>query len=425
MGPRPMKKNPNERPALMSLSGDLEQIPIVDIMQLFHAARKSGTLGIKSAKGESQIVFNAGFIVSANHVNNRVRIGQILVDLGIISTETLAQALNQQQSAGGRHKPLIATLIESGQVPKADAFRGLQNLIEMTIVEVLTWTHGTFTFDPHADQISDEYRYFPEKLHQEINLDTQNLLMEALRIYDEKMHKGELGAGEISLDELFTGLQPAPEAPGEDAGAGLSADLLGLADIDLTVKPARRHLPSLDERTPEESHRHTLGRLCPARSAQEQDQLVRFLLQLPAAGNAAPPVPGRPLLVVSADSLLTYLLTTLAHHVGLVPHACCDPDMFRKALTDLQSPDRPCLIFDACGASEQNLPLHLWHEAQGVATSLLLLPPGELALTLQAYADGAEAVIPSPLQPQQSPAVEEIILLCRAIGAWMRRWQPM
>jgi len=80
----------------MSFTGDLEHLPIVDVIQLLHATRKSGILRISCRKGESQLVFKDGFIVSANHLNNSVRIGKILINLGLITPELLDQTLKEQ-----------------------------------------------------------------------------------------------------------------------------------------------------------------------------------------------------------------------------------------------------------------------------------------------------------------------------------------
>ena len=154
---------------------------------------------MKSSKGESQLVFSDGCIVSANHANNSVRIGQILVQMNKLSRETLDATLNEQKHTGPDRIPLIASLIESGKIKKEDAFKGLETLIEMTIVEVLTWTTGTFELDVDRTVISDEYRYIPEKLKLELNLNTQNVLMDALRIYDEKKRDGTL------MEETFPG----------------------------------------------------------------------------------------------------------------------------------------------------------------------------------------------------------------------------
>ena len=67
----------------MSFTGDLEHLPIVDVIQLLHATRKSGVLRVTCRKGESQLVFKDGYMVSANHLNNSVRIGKILSDLNV------------------------------------------------------------------------------------------------------------------------------------------------------------------------------------------------------------------------------------------------------------------------------------------------------------------------------------------------------
>src|SRR6185369_7636138 len=131
----------------MSFSGDLEHLPIVDVIQLLHSTRKTGTLCLKGHKGESQLVFNDGYFVSANHVNNSVRIGKILVDMKAITQDELDQALLEQHNAGPSRKPLIATLIEGEKIDKDSAYKGLESLIELTIVEILTWTSGTFSLD--------------------------------------------------------------------------------------------------------------------------------------------------------------------------------------------------------------------------------------------------------------------------------------
>ena len=66
----------------MAFTGDLEHLPIVDIIQLVHTTRKSGIFSVKGSKGESRIVFSSGYIVGANHINNSVRIGTVLVKIG-------------------------------------------------------------------------------------------------------------------------------------------------------------------------------------------------------------------------------------------------------------------------------------------------------------------------------------------------------
>ena len=212
----------------MSFTGDLEHLPIVDVIQLLHATRKSGVLRMKSRKGESDLVFKDGYIVSASHLNNSVRIGTILIERNIITPEILDQTLLEQKNAGAERKPLIIALLDKGLVKDEEAYQGLEHLIEMTIVEILTWKRGTFTLDVLPVAIADEYRYYPGKINREINVDAQGVLMDALCIFDEKMRDGELTEEEIPEDDgTVTGTVPDEEGP------ALSADDLGLMRLGL------------------------------------------------------------------------------------------------------------------------------------------------------------------------------------------------
>ena len=176
----------------MSFSGDLEHLPLIDVIQMLQQTGKSGTLRLTGAKGECQLGFRDGFIVSANHVNTGFRVGSILVELGVITREALDLTLAEQALRGPHPPPLIALLVETGRVKRKEAYRGLQTVIELTIVEVLTWPKGRFELDVEQILVSDEYRYFPDHNEPPPQVSTQNFLMEALRIFDEKKRDGTL-----------------------------------------------------------------------------------------------------------------------------------------------------------------------------------------------------------------------------------------
>src|SRR5689334_3020144 len=112
----------------MAFTGELEHLPIVDVIQLINSSRKSGLLSVKGRKGESQLVFKDGYIVSASHLNNSVKIGQVLVDMGMLTQEQLEQGLKKQQIDGDARKPLAITLIDMGLVTEKDAYKALQHL---------------------------------------------------------------------------------------------------------------------------------------------------------------------------------------------------------------------------------------------------------------------------------------------------------
>src|SRR6266581_1499832 len=235
----------------MSFTGDLAELPIVDVIQLIHSTRKSGTLTIQSQKGESHLGFNDGYFVSANNLNNSVRIGQILVENKFITPEALDKSLLEQKTTGGVHKPLIRILIEQEHIKRDDAYKGLEALIEMTIVEALTWTSGTFSMDLENIDISDDYRYFPETLKQEMLLNSQQILMDALRIYDEKMRDG-------TLENIFFS-EGTVEEQGvsfpEDENQTVTADMLGLDALDTLSQKITDRFFRLEDNDYSEEHR--------------------------------------------------------------------------------------------------------------------------------------------------------------------------
>ncbi|MFZ4855884.1 MAG: DUF4388 domain-containing protein [Desulfuromonadaceae bacterium] len=196
----------------MSLKGDLGNFPIIDIIQLLNGARKSGILRLSCKKGECQLVFHDGDLVSANYLNNRVRIGQVLIRAGAITKQQLAQGLEIQKNSGDDRKPLVLTLLEHNMVDEAAAYNGIESLIEMTIVEVLTWKAGEFSLDLSRSDTADGYHFSKIKFKQRILLNAQGVLMESLRIFDEKVRNGTMD--EILSIAGVTNLDLDSEQPG-------------------------------------------------------------------------------------------------------------------------------------------------------------------------------------------------------------------
>jgi hypothetical protein len=332
----------------MSFVGDLEHLPIVDVIQLLHATRKSGTLCLKSTKGESQLVFSDGCIVSANHSNNSVRIGQILVQMNAISPELLESTLAEQKRAGEGRVPLIASLIESGKLKKEAAFKGLEALIEMTIVEVLTWTEGTFELDVDTTVISDEYRYIPEKLKLDLNLNTQNVLMDALRIYDEKKRDGTL------LDEPFP-QEPSSEqmtAPSDQSEQVISIDDLGLDVLDDLEKVIPGFFTPVKVHDPTIAHREKVGNTLDDLPQDAQDQLLAYLSSSHAEAVADHPAENalattHALILFSSSELTCYMIMTVCKQEGFFTFATDEEENLDHIINQSLSRDFiPVLLLD-------------------------------------------------------------------------------
>ncbi len=395
----------------MSFTGDLEHLPIVDVIQLLHSTRKSGTLCVKGGRGESQLVFSEGYISSANHSNTSVRIGKILVGMRAITADLCDKALLEQKNAGSARKPLVAILIEQGHLKKEDAYKGLKSLIEMTVVEMLRWTRGTFTLDVETRVVSDEYRYFPEMLHQEINLDTQRVLMDALRVFDEQNRDG--GFEEEEWAEETAAESPEADVPegdaGESAGFNLSADDLGLGEVDQLEKKVPEVFSGIEIVDPADVHRRVVGAALAGVDGDVRERLVDFLSRFPAPqaeGDSAPRSERatRSLVFLSRNALARHVVMTFCKHLDILVFTTDDDGSLDLILgQSLNKGMVPLLVVDApdesaAGWSQDEL-IRLRQqkrEAYPQVPTLQLVTETDEAFILQAYRDGARAVLPRP-----------------------------
>jgi hypothetical protein len=405
----------------MSFTGDLEHLPIVDVMQLLHQTRKSGILRVKGRKGESQLVFKDGYMVCANHLNNSIRIGKILVDLNIITPEILDQALKMQSDSGDDRKPLIVTLIDQGLVNEEDAYKGLEHLIELAVVEILTWKKGTFTLEVMPTDAVDEYRFYPGKLTQEINVDTQSVLMDALRIFDEKMRDGELTEEEQEDDAS------AADSAAEDSLL-LSADDLGLADLDQLEKKIPDVFMALPEHDPGKIHRLKIQEAAPDLPEAEREKLVAFLGKFSPAAPAPQGGQAQAVLFFSADELVKHALTTVCKHGGMPVFATNEEqDLAPIIAQSLGKNSLPILVFDApekAGGDFSAVRIASLRqqskEAEPRICILQLVSPHDHAFALQSYAEGVRAVLPKPLREERAETfVDDTVRFLQALGAYL------
>lgn len=416
----------------MSFAGDLEHLPIVDIIQLLHSTRKTGTLCLKSHKGESQLVFSDGYFVSANHVNNSVRIGQVLVEMKTITPDQLEQALVEQKSAGPNRKPLVAMLIDQGVINKDDAYKGLEELIEMTIVEVLTWASGTFSLDVTKSDISDEYRYFPETLQQEILMNAQSILMDALRIYDEKMRDG-------TLSEVFfsTSEGSLEEVSNTEMGElAITADILGLDAIDTLKKNIPSVFSGLKDHDPSEEHRRVIGEELHDIPLFDQDRICSVLtafsrqIALSKEDSGANGT-GLAIILFSRDNFITHTLKTVCKHEDLFVFTTDEEVNLDIIIEQSLSRDlMPVLVIDSPTKQDDDVLSKLNTElvqhklSQFPQISILqAIPFQDYKLSLQALQTGVRAILPRPSKENRKDTfVDDTITFLTTFQSYLRTY---
>ncbi|MCK4621231.1 MAG: DUF4388 domain-containing protein [Desulfuromonadales bacterium] len=419
----------------MPLTGELEHLPIIDVIQLIHSTRKSGNLNVYSRKGEGRLIFDNGYIVGASHSDDQLRIGQILLEANIISEADLKKALQLQQQAGEEKKPLITTLFDHCDMSKDMAYKALETLIEMTVVEMISWTKGIFSLDAEVPNFNDDYRYLPTQLNQ-ITLDTQMVLMDALRIFDEKVHAGEIELVDEPLDEMpQLNIAEASEEPsGESDDLVLSDEILGLADLDQIEKKKPRIFKGLEAFDPAEIHRQVIERTLPELEVEEKKQLTTFLSEVstPLFGDdssLASAPKSQAVIMYTHDEFIQHAIMTVCKKEGILVFMSSDK-LELDSLIDrtIGKCLEPILVFD--GPVEQ-LEGFTTEEITDIRAQKLvrypnisviqLASPLNYSFSLQSLKEGVRAVLPKPyLSERRETYVKDLIVFFNTFQTYIR-----
>jgi len=209
----------------VALEGSLKDFGLADILQLIYFQRKTGVLALEGRTDRVNLLFIDGNIAGAES-RRRIeanRLGKVLVKKGLLEENDLKSVLEEQRSSDAR---LGNILVKRGIVEKEPIQEILTGQIKETVVQIFGWKQGTYEFTPQAVPADKEIP---------ISIDTQQLLMEVLRIVDEWF----VIEGKLTLDTIF--IKKAEEI------AGLSEEeeeILSLVDgendvstiIDISAK---------------------------------------------------------------------------------------------------------------------------------------------------------------------------------------------
>jgi hypothetical protein len=168
----------------MSLSGNLQDVSVADALQFIHLGGRTGTLTLMRGDLKAEIGFHQGRIVNA-WAPGAKRLGELLVEGGVIDQATLDEALRKQESEQPR-RSLGQILVTMKVVDSDTIYRTVEQQIERTVYDLVTWNQGTFQFALDDLKPIDDIAVVPGDVIRHLNLDTQMVLLDALRIFDER-----------------------------------------------------------------------------------------------------------------------------------------------------------------------------------------------------------------------------------------------
>jgi hypothetical protein len=158
----------------MSFTGNLQTVAFSDLLQLFSAGKKTGTVTIVRGNIRKEIVFKDGNIISAtSHDAEEDFLGQLLMKSGRITKTDLQRAVYMHKTSGKR---IGQVLVEMKLISREELGLYLKQQIEEIIYNLFSWREGEFIF--REGQL-------PATREGLVELNTMNVIMEGTRRIDE------------------------------------------------------------------------------------------------------------------------------------------------------------------------------------------------------------------------------------------------
>jgi hypothetical protein len=192
----------------MGLQGEIGDVQVVDVMQFIHLGGRSGTLDLESPRGRAEIGFYRGQVVSARTAGAQ-RLGDVLLAVGAIDQAVLDQALRLQAIEEPR-RALGQILLAQGAITSDTLYRALAEHLARAVQEVVAWSRGRFSFRPDDLRLIDGLALSPAELVAHVDCNTQMILLEALRLFDERSREDRDPAPAGAVGAATPAPAPAP-----------------------------------------------------------------------------------------------------------------------------------------------------------------------------------------------------------------------
>ena len=175
------------------LTGNLQTVPLSDLLQLITTSAKTGMLYICRGEQKREIYFRKGAVIYAFSSGSEEQLlGNLVLSRRKISKADLERALSIQKLTG---KKLGTVLLEMTKLTKEELLGFLRIQVEEIVYNLFGWNSGEFIFydgkPPPAGQVTAE-------------LNTMNLIMEGSRRIDEWIKIREVLPPEETILEIVT-----------------------------------------------------------------------------------------------------------------------------------------------------------------------------------------------------------------------------
>src|SRR5882724_8954661 len=229
----------------MGISGSLKDVSVADVMQFVHLGRRTGTLLLSRGAERAMIGFHVGKLVSAQ-APRTPKLGDLLVSSGAIDREVLDSAIAAQGEERER-RSLGQILIGGGAIGAEELRDVIGRQIEQAVAEVMVWDTGTFEFAIDDLRPIDDIALYPSDVLPDADINTQMVLLEAARIFDERSRNPQATGG-IAAATAATVADPDLETTASWRVSGDSTHPSLLSGDDTAVTFAEAAEPAVEPR---------------------------------------------------------------------------------------------------------------------------------------------------------------------------------
>ncbi len=195
----------------MGISGSLKDVSVADVMQFVHLGRRTGTLLLNRGAERAMIGFHVGKLVSAQ-APRTPKLGDLLVSSGTVGREVLDNAIAAQSEERER-RSLGQILISSGVIKAEELREVIGQQIEQAVAEIMVWDNGTFEFAIDDLRPIDDIALYPSDVLPDADINTQMVLLEAARIFDERSRSPQAPPA-MPGTSAAPAIQATPATPG-------------------------------------------------------------------------------------------------------------------------------------------------------------------------------------------------------------------
>jgi hypothetical protein len=131
----------------MTIAGALSDVLLLDVLQVLSVTARTGKLVVEQPDQRVELTFATGRLVTARLEPPRYHLASYFLEQGWIDFEALHEALKRQ--AREEYRRLTGQiLIEMGVLTHEQLVTGLQHHVHEVLCELLSWTRGSFRFEP-------------------------------------------------------------------------------------------------------------------------------------------------------------------------------------------------------------------------------------------------------------------------------------